>query len=127
MQLSVLLSALVSVVVFVAASPTPGATSRSLSKREELDTKFERDLPEEGKKPNELETNLVLYADYGATGTGDGPVVAEGINKKRDELKTDFIIYAWYDGPGSGGKKREELETNFIDFKVGSTVDHDLD
>ncbi|KAG2148197.1 uncharacterized protein EDB93DRAFT_1250264 [Suillus bovinus] len=32
-------------------------------------------------------------------------------SKKREELKTDFIIYAWYDGPGSGEKKRKELET----------------
>lgn len=49
----------------------------------------------------------------------NGAVVAEGHNEKREELKTDFIIYAWYDGPGSGGKKREEL---------GSAInDDDLD
>ncbi|KAG1722526.1 hypothetical protein EDB19DRAFT_1724923 [Suillus lakei] len=124
MQLSVLLSALVSVVVFVAASPTPGATSGSPYKREELDTKFERDLPEEGKKSNELETSLVLYADYGATGTGDGPVVAEGINKKREDLGAYFDLYKV---GSSGDKKREDLGAYFDLYKAGSTVDHDLD
>ncbi|KAG1722809.1 hypothetical protein EDB19DRAFT_1766233 [Suillus lakei] len=124
MQLSVLLSALISVTVFVAASPTPGVTLRSSSKREELDTKFERDLPEEGKKSNRLEINLVLYADYGATGTGDGPVIAEGINKKREELETIFIDYKV---GSTKDKKREELETSFIDYKLGSTVYYDLD
>ncbi|KAG1721139.1 hypothetical protein EDB19DRAFT_1773832 [Suillus lakei] len=121
MQLSVLLSALVSVTVFVAASPTPGVTLRSSYKREKLDTKFECDLPEEGKKSNRLEINLMLYADYSAMGTGDGPVIAEGINKKHEELETNFIDYK----VGST-KKREELETNFIDYKVGSIGGGDL-
>ncbi|KAG1722818.1 hypothetical protein EDB19DRAFT_2029259 [Suillus lakei] len=98
MQLSVLLSALVSVTVFVAVSPTPGVTLRSSCKREKLDTKFECDLPEEG----------------------DGPVIAEGINKKHEELKTNFIDYKV---GSTKDKKREKLETDFIDYKVGSIGD----
>ncbi|KAG2139757.1 hypothetical protein DEU56DRAFT_912021 [Suillus clintonianus] len=114
MQLSAIFSALVSFVILAAASPTPRAIEQLSSKREELDTNSQRDLLEEGRKLDELETNSVTYISYV---TRDGLVIPEGITKKREELDTGTIIYAWYDGPGGGDKKREELETNFVDHE----------
>ncbi|KAG1719284.1 hypothetical protein EDB19DRAFT_1919161 [Suillus lakei] len=107
MQLSVLLSALVSVTVFVAASPTPGVTSRSsYKKREELETNFiDYKVGSTGdRKREELETNFIDYK--------------LGRPEKREELETNFIDY---EVGLIGDKKREELETNFIDYKAGST------
>ncbi|KAG1814936.1 hypothetical protein EV424DRAFT_1541168 [Suillus variegatus] len=66
MQLSVLLTALVSFVILAAASPAaPGAISKRSFKRENLDINFERDL---------LKTGLEDY---------DQP-------DKREQLKTDY-------------------------------------
>ncbi|KAG1740974.1 hypothetical protein EDB19DRAFT_1707128 [Suillus lakei] len=73
MQLSVLLSALIYVVVFVAASPTPGATLGSSYKREELGTDNWRKYDE--KRREELGTDNWRKYD----------------EKKREELVTDFM------------------------------------
>ncbi|KAG1804290.1 hypothetical protein EV424DRAFT_1544707 [Suillus variegatus] len=66
MQLSVLLSALISFVILAAASPTPGAISKrsfERGERGELDTNFQRDLLEEHKKRKELGTGIVTNYD----------------------------------------------------------------
>lgn len=78
MQLSVLLSALLSLVILAAASPTPGAISRRSFERDNLDTNFRRTLPEEGKKREELKSDFIIYSWY------DGP----GNDKKRKELES---------------------------------------
>ncbi|KAG1787739.1 uncharacterized protein HD556DRAFT_1448422 [Suillus plorans] len=58
MQLSVLLSALISFVILAAASPTPGAISKRSFERRELDTNFQRDLLEEHNKRKELGSGI---------------------------------------------------------------------
>ncbi|KAG1883785.1 hypothetical protein F4604DRAFT_263798 [Suillus subluteus] len=77
MQLSVLLSAFISLVILAAASPTPGAISKRPFKRDNLDTNFQRDPLEEGKKREELKSDFIIYAWYDGPGSGD---------KKRKEL-----------------------------------------
>ncbi|KAG1852835.1 hypothetical protein DFJ58DRAFT_399100 [Suillus subalutaceus] len=76
MQLSVLLSALISLVILTAASPTPGAISKRSFERDNLDTNFQRGALE-GKKREELKSDFVIYAWYDGPGSGD---------KKRKEL-----------------------------------------
>ncbi|KAG1810681.1 uncharacterized protein BJ212DRAFT_1484243 [Suillus subaureus] len=73
MQLSVLLSALISLAILAAASPTPGAISKRSFERKNLNT----NLPEEGKKREELKSDFIIYAWYDGPGSGD---------KKRKEL-----------------------------------------
>ncbi|KAG1787737.1 uncharacterized protein HD556DRAFT_936293 [Suillus plorans] len=78
MQRHVLLSALISsFIILAAASPMPGAISKRSFERRELDTNFQRDLLEEDKKREELKTDFIIYAWYDGPGTGD---------KKRKEL-----------------------------------------
>ncbi|KAG1787740.1 uncharacterized protein HD556DRAFT_936243 [Suillus plorans] len=77
MQLSVLLSALISFVILTAASPTPGAISKRSFERRELDTNFQRDLLEEDKKRDseELDTDFNPYYAWYGSGTGGGGII----------------------------------------------------
>ncbi|KAG2119350.1 hypothetical protein DEU56DRAFT_125834 [Suillus clintonianus] len=112
MQLSVLFSALISFVILAAAAPTPRAISieELSSKRKELDTNSQRDLLEEGRKPDQLETNSVTYISYV---TLDGLVIPE--DKKREELGTNNASYSPREELGTNNASyspREELGTN---------------
>ncbi|KAG2059411.1 hypothetical protein BDR06DRAFT_725087 [Suillus hirtellus] len=94
MQLSVLLSALISsFVILAAASPMPGAISKL--ERQELDRNFQRDLLEEDKKREELKTDFIIYAWYDGPGTGG-----------RYNL---FVIYSFTHCTFTPDKKRKEL------------------
>ncbi|KAG1775331.1 hypothetical protein EV702DRAFT_1117930 [Suillus placidus] len=97
MQLSVLFGAPVSFVILAAASPAPGAISKRSSKRENLDINFQRDLLEESKKREELETEIMSYIGYAGEGPG-GPSEA-----KTRELQSGLDDYDQLD------KKRELL------------------
>ncbi|KAG2086665.1 uncharacterized protein F5147DRAFT_75888 [Suillus discolor] len=78
MQLSVLLSALISFVILATASPTPGAISKRSFERNTLDTYFRGDLLVGSKKRKELATHLA-YSDDDVPSTG---------GKECDELES---------------------------------------
>ncbi|KAG1804293.1 hypothetical protein EV424DRAFT_308090 [Suillus variegatus] len=78
MQLSVLLSALISFVILATASPTPGAISKRSSELNTLDTYFRHDYLVESKKRKELESHIT-YNDDDVLSTG---------GKKRNELES---------------------------------------
>lgn len=67
MQRSVLLSALISLVVFAAASPTPGAISKRSLEQDKLDGAVVAEGRNE--KREELKTDFVIYAWYDGPGT----------------------------------------------------------
>ncbi|KAG1856580.1 hypothetical protein C8R48DRAFT_674985 [Suillus tomentosus] len=93
MQLSVLLSALISFVILATASPTPGAISKRSFEGNTLDTNFGRDLLVESKKRKELESRIA-YDDDDVPSTG---------GKKRRELAT-HLAYSDDDVPGGGAR-----------------------
>ncbi|KAG2360662.1 hypothetical protein BDR07DRAFT_1486783 [Suillus spraguei] len=65
MQPYVLFSAFVSFIILATASPAPGTISKRSSKRENLGIIIQRDLLEESKKREELESDIVTYIGLG--------------------------------------------------------------
>ncbi|KAG2070304.1 hypothetical protein BDR04DRAFT_1100220 [Suillus decipiens] len=127
MQLSVLFSALVSLVILATALPTPGATlkrsyKRESKKRDELETNLVGYIGYGGgsgasraiKERDELESNLVGYIGY-----DDGPGGPDGVIEERDELETNLVGYIGYGG-GRAIEKREELDAGQNDYAVAA-------
>ncbi|KAG2368923.1 hypothetical protein BDR07DRAFT_1457014 [Suillus spraguei] len=103
MQLSLLLSALVSLVILGAASPMPGGISEDSYKREELENPFSgygNPFSEYEKKREELENPF----------SGYGNPFSE-YEKKREELENPF---SGYGNPFSEYEKRKDLESGHI-------------